>query len=812
MANKNNTELSVKQLRHSCDPKEFKFTSTKKLPALEKIIGQNRALDALSFGLDIKNHGYHIYALGPVGTGKTTTIRKFLEKTAKDKTVPSDWLYVNNFEDHDKPHALRLPVGKGREFRDDMEQMVVELKTEVPKAFEAKEYTQEQERIEQEFQRRSKELFLELDKKAEESSFRLMQTPQGMAALPIIGDKVLTPDVEIEIDDEKQKEIEENQEKLQSEMRETMRQVEQLQKEGKDRIRDLDQRVISFAVDHLINDLKNEYKEFKHVVDFLSEARAFLLKNVQTFKELKQIEQVPQQAKMSALLGGGQEPSFEEYRVNLIVDNGKTKGAPVIIEKNPTGPNLIGRTEQQGWFGTLVTNFSMIKRGSLHKANGGYLIINALDLLKKPFAWQILKRALKNEEIMVESMSEAFGAFMTRTLEPEPIPLQIKVILIGDPYLYYLLYNLDPEFTELFKVKADFEVEMKRGKEAINQYAQFIGTVCNEEELKHFVPEAVARVVEHGSRMIGHQQKMATKFGDIVDLIRESNYWASKNGNKLVQGEDVQKALEEKIYRSSRIEEQIREMIEEGTILIDTDKNVEGQVNGLSVLSLGDYSFGKPSRITVRTYAGTKGVISIDREVELGGPIHNKATMILTGYFGGKYAADVPTAFSASISFEQLYEEVEGDSATAAEIYALLSSLSGYPLRQDLAVTGSANQHGEIQAIGGANEKIEGFFKVCKIKGLTGKQGVIIPKSNINHLMLHDDVINAVKKGKFHIYAVSSIDEGIALLTGKTSTTVDKAVQKRLKELAKKAKEFGKTKKSKKRKTKSKSKSKKKTK
>lgn len=800
MANNKSNELSSKHLRRYCDYKKFDFSSTEKLLPLEKVIGQDRALKAVSFGVDIKSHGYHLYALGPTGTGKTTTIRKFLEKEALNKDVPEDWLYVNNFEDADKPHALSLPAGKGRGFKDDMDQLVEELKTEVPKAFEGKEYEQDREKYEQEFQRRSKELLAKLDKKADERGFKLLQTTQGMAAFPVIGDQVLSPDQDLAIDEQQRQKIEKHQEELQTEIRETLREIEQLQKEGKERIRELDQRTVGFAVDHLINDLKDKYSEYPDVIEFLSSARAFLLKNVQAFKQIKQMEQTPHLAKVPLMLGE-QEPSFDEYRVNLVVDNSKTEGAPVIQEKNPTGPNLIGRIEQQGWFGTLVTNFRMIKGGSLHKANGGYLIIETLELLKKPFAWPILKRALKNEEIAIESMSEAFGAFSTRTLEPQPISLKTKVILIGDPFLYYLLYQLDPEFKELFKVKADFEVKMDWQPDTVKQYAQFISTICNEEDLKHFDASGVAKVVEHGARMVSHQDKLATKFGEIVDLIRQSSYWASKNGNKLVHAEDVQKALDEEIYRSNRIEQQIQEMIEEGSILIDTDGEVVGQLNGLSVLTLGDYSFGKPSRITARTYFGDKGFVNIDREVKLGGPIHNKGAMILSGYLGGKYAEDVPLAISASITFEQIYEEVEGDSAASAEIYTLLSSFSGYPIRQDLAVTGSVNQHGEIQPIGGVNEKIEGFFQVCKIKGLTGKQGVIIPQQNITHLMLKDDVVSAVKEGKFHIYAVSSIDEGIELLTGKKAgerkpdgsypkDTVNWAVRSKILEFAQKAKEF----------------------
>lgn len=790
---KNPNELVFSQLRRSCDPKNLKFPTTEKLLDAEKVIGQDRALHALLFGINITSHNYHIYALGPVGTGKTSIIKKILEKVSLEKTIPDDWLYVNNFENHDKPHALRLPAGKGHEFKDDIDQMVEELKTGVPKAFESKEYEKEQEKIEQDFQKTIKELLQDLEKKVQDEGFVLVQTTHGTAVFPFIDNKIITPDQFGDFNAKKRAEIEAKQDKLQSKMRDVLRKVDQLQKDERNRIKELDRKIVGFAVDHLINDLKEKYAKFKEVVKFLTEARAYLMKNVQAFKQIKQMEQMSALQKMSMSMSGlpgAQEFSFDEYKVNLIVDNAETKGAPVVIEKNPIAPNLIGRIEQQGWFGTLVTSFRMIKGGSLHRANGGYLIIDALELLQKPMSWDILKRALKNREIATESMGEALGVFMTRTLEPEPIPLDVKVILIGSPMIYYLLFQWDQDFKELFKVKADFEVEMKWEDPAIKQYANFISLICREENLKHFKSSGVAKIVEHGARMVDHQNKLSTKFGDIVDIVRQSSYWAEKNGHDFVDAKDVQRALDEQIYRLSSIEKRIQELIEEGTILIDTKGEVVGQINGLSVLSLGDYSFGKPSRITVSTYLGSEGVISVDREVKLGGPIHNKGAMIIAGYFGGKYAKDVPVAFSASITFEQLYEGVEGDSASSTEIYALLSSLSGLSIRQDLAVTGSVNQHGEIQPIGGVNEKIEGFFQACKIKGLTGKQGVIIPEKNVCNLMLHDCVIDAVKEGKFHIYAVKTIDEGIEILTGKKAKVVHDKVQSTIKEFAKKAKEF----------------------
>jgi lon-related putative ATP-dependent protease len=496
-----------------------------------------------------------------------------------------------------------------------------------------------------------------------------------------------------------------------------------------------------------------------------------------------------------------QQVTFDEYRVNLLVDNSATRGAPVVYEKNPTATNLLGRVEYVGRFGALVTNFRMIKNGALHKANGGYLLLDAFELLTKPLAWETLKRALKNEEVVIESLEKSLGFLTTRTLEPEPIPLDTKVIIVGDPLLYYLLYNLDQDFPELFKVKADFDFRTPWTEESGKLYAHFIGNICREEGLRHFSPEGVSRVIEYSARLAEHQKKLITVFGDVVDIIRQASFWAEQDALNLVSGAEVIKAIDEKIFRSNRIEKIIQEMIEEETILIDTRDMVVGQVNGISVLQLGDYSFGKPSRITARTFVGSKGILSIDRETELGGPIHNKGSLILAGYLGGRYAEDVPLAFSASITFEQLYEGVEGDSASSSELYALLSSLSGFPLRQDLAVTGSVNQRGEVQAIGGANEKIEGFFTVCKARGLTGTQGVVIPASNVKHLMLRDEIVEAVQEGTFHIYAVSTIDQGIALLTGKEvgekmedgmypEGTVNRAVQQKIWELAAKVRLF----------------------
>jgi len=792
--------LTADQLRHHFDPASFTFKSTEELPDYEGIIGQERALKAISFGINIKSQGYHMFAMGPPGTGKKTIISKYLKAIAESKPAPDDWLYVNNFNDSDNPKSIRLPAGRGKEFSNDMDQLVEELKTEVPKAFESREYEQERQDTKQGFNQRSQELFNKLEQKVKKAGFRLLQSPEGMGIVPVMEGEPIKPGQMKELDAETVKEIEERQKDLEAEIQNTMRQAQELGKEARKKIQDLDRRAVAFAIDHLLDDLKKKYSEFKQVIDFLNEAREFLLKNVGSFKQLKKMaEASPEQKQFMSMMQ--EQVTFDEYRANLIVDNSAAKGAPIVFEKNPTAANLVGRVEYQGKFGALITNFNMIKNGALHRANGGYLLLDAFELLTKPMAWEILKRALKNREIVIESLEKAFGYMTTRTLEPEPIALDIKVIVVGDPFLYYLLYNRDQDFHKLFKVKADFDIRTPWTEESGNNYAHFIGNICREENLKHFGPDGVSRIIEYSARMAAHQKKLITVFGEVVDMIRQASFWAEQDGKELVTAAEVNRAIDEKIHRSNRVEKIVQEMIEEETILIDTRDKVVGQVNGISVLPLGDYSFGKPSRITARTFVGSNGIINIERETELGGPIHNKGSLILAGYLGGKYAEETPLAFTASITFEQLYEGVEGDSASSSELYALLSSLSGFAVRQDLAVTGSVNQRGEVQAIGGVNEKIEGFFEVCKARGLTGTQGVVIPASNIKHLMLRNEILAAVQEEKFHIYAVSTIDQGIGLLTDREAgkkkedgrypeNTVNRAVQERIQELAAKARDF----------------------
>jgi len=787
--------LSPEELHRDCDPSQFNFKSTAELEKLDLVIGQDRAVKAVSFGIDIKSAGYHIFALGPTGTGKTSIIKKFLQGKTRNEPIPDDWAYVNNFEDSDKPHALRMPPGKGCELVKDIDLLIQDLETEVPQAFETEEYEADTEKIQQSFQEDRQNLFSQIESKVQEKGFGLLQTPQGIVVVPTKDGEAIGPEKIAEMEQKQQDELLKNRELLQEELRETVKKVHKLQKDLKKELRDLDRRTVGFAVSHLIDDLTKKYSDLEQVVKFINSVREDILDNVQEFKQPPEEETSDRLSFLGTMQA--KQNQFDKYRVNLIVDHCNAEGAPVVLEENPTYNNLIGSVEHKAQFGALITNFHMIKPGALHKANGGYLMLEVKDLINKPFVWDALKRALSKKSIRIERLMESYQMIATKGLEPEPIPLEVKVVLIGDPMTYYLLYQHDEDFRELFKVKADFDTQMDWTDESVNLYARFIGTMCEEENLKHFSPSGVARVIEESSRMITDQSKLATRFGYVVDLLQEASYWAAKNGNEFVDAEDVQQALDAQIYRSNRLEERIQDQIEEHVILIDTDGAVIGQINGISVLPFGDYEFGRPSRITAQTHVGRSGVVNIERAIELGGKIHNKGVLILDGYLGGKYAQDYPLTLSASITFEQLYSEVDGDSASSAELYALLSSLSEFPLRQDLAVTGSVNQRGQVQAIGGVNRKIEGFFEVCKRRGLTGSQGVVIPKSNIKNLMLRQEVVDAVKDSQFHIYPISTIDEGISLLTGKEAgdlqedgtypkDTVNWAVEKKLRELGEK--------------------------
>jgi len=789
-------KISVEDLYRCCDLVELPFKSINEIPVLKGTIGQERALSALDFGLGIDNYGFNIYILGESGTGKMTTIKTILTEKAKNEPVPNDWCYVYNFKNPDEPNALSLPPSMGISIQKDMDELIKVLRQEIPKIFESKEYEKQRNKIFEEFQRRQKEIFVDIEKEAKERDFSLRKTVSGLALVPVKKTGEALSEEEYEsLEPKVRKKIEEIGKQLQEKLDDAIRTVREEEKKVKDRIVQLEREAVLASVGHRIDELKHKYKECSEVLIYLEDVKEDILDHLEDFKQ--QEEQAPA---IPLLRPPKAEPSFIRYSVNVLVNNSETKGAPVVVESNPTYYNLFGRIEYKLQYGVALTDFSMIKTGSLQRANGGYLVIDALDLLRNIFAYDGLKRAIKDRKIKIEDVWEQYRLISTTTLRPEAIPFNVKIALVGSPMLYYLLYNLDPEYRELFKVKADFDHRMERNNENILKYAGFIRTKCEENKLMPFDLGGIAKVIEYSSRLAEHKEKLSAKFSDINDILREANYWAKRSDNGVISAEHVEKAVEEKAYRSNKIEQRILEAIKEGTLLVATEGRVMGQINGLSILDLGDYRFGIPSRITAKTYVGKAGIVNIERETKLSGKIHEKAIFILSAYLGEKYARKHPLSLSASLTFEQLYGEVEGDSATCAEVYALLSSIAGVPIKQTIAITGSMNQHGEVQPIGGVNEKIEGFFKVCKIHGLNGEHSVIIPTKNLKNLMLKKEVIDAVQNGQFHIYAIDNIEEGIELLTGMPAGqlqpdgtypegTLNFLVSKRLQELSEALKE-----------------------
>ncbi|MCM8804760.1 MAG: AAA family ATPase [Candidatus Omnitrophica bacterium] len=781
-------KVSVEYLKAKYDLKYLNFQTTEEVPPLEGIIGQERAKRSLEFGLRIKSKGYNIFVTGITGSGRTTSVEQAVKKIAEEGKTPDDWCYVYNFKNPDIPNVLRFPAGKANEFKRDMEILINELKVELPKTFESEIYEEHRNQIIKEFQSKRNELFEEIEKAAKDANFQIKQTPSGVIFIPLIeGQPIKEEEIE-KLTDEAKNEIRKKQEVLYEELENVLRKIREHEKEAKEKLNRLEKETAKFTISPKIKELKEKYKDFKDVCDYLNEVEEDMIENIDDFKEKKEIEILP------GLKLPEREPSLYRYTVNVLIDNSQTKGAPVVKETNPTAYNLCGRIEYRPHFGAMVTDFTMIKPGALHKANGGYLILQVLDLFKNYFAWETLKRALKNNEIIIEDLNEQFRLINTPTLKPFPIPLDVKVILIGHPIFYYLLYTYDEDFRKLFKVRADFSLIMDKNVEGYKNYASFISKICREENLLHFDKFAVGKIIEYGSRIVEDRNKLTTRFIEIADIIREANFWASVDNSPIVEEKHVKKALEEKVYRSNLIEKRIEELIKEGIIIVDTEGEKVGEINGLSVISLGDYSFGKPSKITCNVYVGKSGAINIDREVKLAGRIHNKGFLILNNYIYEKYGKEGIIAFSASLCFEQLYEEIEGDSASSTEIYVLLSALANIPIKQGIAVTGSVNQKGEVQPVGGINEKIEGFYYTCKAKGLTGEQGVIIPERNLKNLVLNDEVIEAVEKGMFHIWAVKTIDEGIEILTGIPAGekreegtypegTINYFVSKRIKEL-----------------------------
>jgi lon-related putative ATP-dependent protease len=756
--------LSPDDLYRHCDPKIFSFATTADLPGLEGIIGQQRALDAIDFGLNLQSNGFNIYVLGDSGTGKTSAIRTFISKKAEKEIVPPDWCYVHNFREAADPVALWLEPGRGGELQEDMQRLIDRLKAEIPKIFESKEYKKQRNAVNEEFQKKQKELFGALEKDAESRGFRIKAQMGGFTLVATSDSgEPLTEEEFNAFDAERKEKLRQNGAYIQEKLDDVVRTLKREEKAAEEKQREIERYAALSVLGPLVDDVKGRYPGNEKLLSYLDAVREDILSNVEDFKS--PAEESPAPA-LPFLKLQKQEPNFARYSVNVLVNNGKREGSPCVFESNPTYYNLFGRVEHKLQFGAATTDFTMIKSGSLHRANGGYLVVNALDLLRNLFSYDALKRAIKNSEVKIEDVWEQYRLITTATMRPEPIPLDVKVILIGSPEIYYLLFALDEEYRELFKVKADFDNRIERTEENIGKYSRFVSSKTREERLLPFDPTGVARVVEYGSRLAEHQEKLSSKFSDISNLIREAHYWAKKEDVDVVSRAHVEKALDEKIRRHSRIEDRTREVMAEGTLIVETSGEKAGQVNGLAVLDMGDYSFGKPSRITTTVYAGKGGVVNIERETKLSGKIHEKAVLILSHYLGKMYAARKPISLSASVTFEQLYGMIEGDSATCAELYSLLSAISGAPVRQGIAVTGSMDQNGIVQPIGGVNEKIEGFFDLCRLRGLTGEQGVIIPQRNARNLMLKQEVVEAVRQGKFRVHAIERVEEGIGILTG----------------------------------------------
>lgn len=759
--------LSPEQLYRRCDPAEFTFETTADLDTLEGLIGQSRAVEAVQFGIGIRQEGYNLYVLGPYGTGKHTAMRQFLEQKSATEPTPVDRCYVNNFEQPHKPRALALPTGRGLEFQRDIERFVQELHTAIPAAFESDDYRSRKTAIEEGLAKEQEQIFKDMQQRAKEEQFALVRTQAGLAFAPLRPDgDVLNPEEYQKLPQAEQDQIEGRLGVLQNELQAAIRKVQQLEHKHRERIKALDREIALFAVGHLLDELCEKHSALPDVVAHLRATQRDMVENVDDFRKPDE-EAAPllQGIPLPRSLQGP--PKTRRYQVNLLVDNSHTEGAPVIYLDHPTYPNLIGRIEHvTSPAGTLITDFTLIRPGALHLANGGYLILDAHKILMQPHAWEALKRALRSREISIEALGQQMGLLSTISLEPEPLPLDVKIVLLGDRYTYYLLSAYDPDFDELFKVAVDFEEDMARTPDNNLLYARLIGTLARKENLRHFNRSAVARVIEHSSRMVDDVAKLSTRMQGVADLLREADYWAGQNDAIIVSADAVQQAIDAQISRASRVRERMQEQIERGTILIDTAGEAVGQINGLSVISMGQYSFGRPSRITARVSLGRGKVVDIEREVELGGPLHSKGILILSSYLNAHYVPDYPLSLTASLVFEQSYGGVDGDSASSAELYALLSALADAPLKQSLAVTGSVNQRGHVQAIGGVNEKIEGFFDLCRARGLTGQHGVLIPESNVQHLMLRHDVVEAVANGQFHIYPVATIDDGLEILTG----------------------------------------------
>ena len=794
-------ELTCNMLKNECEPLMFPFEDTSTIEPLSGIIGQERAVKAMEFGLKIRMKGFNLYLSGSSGTGKTSYAKGAVCKIAEKLPIPDDWCYVYNFDKPSQPMAINLPAGCGKVFQKDMDEFIKILKAEISKAFDSDDYEKKKSNIAKEFQDKRGVLLEELSSSAEKLGFKVKATHTGIYFLPIVDGKVINEEEFSSLDEKIRHEITGKSSNIQFETIEIIRRIKDIEKNAEVKVEEWQNQTALLAVGQHIDDLKEKYKENEKILVYLEKVKGDILKNVNDFIE----EETPQNAQQLVIpwLKKEAESPADKYEVNLLVDNSSLEGAPAVLDYNPTYYNLLGKVEYENEFGAMTTDITLIKAGLLHHANGGYIILQAKDILSNPQSWEALKRILRTKQICIENIKEQMGLVAVSTLKPEPIPIDVKVILVGNAHLYQLLYEYDEDFRKHFKVKVDFDEEMDRTDDNIFKFARFISSFCHRENTLHFSKAGVARVVDYSSWLVEDQKKLSTRFNDLTDILCEACTWAVLEGSTLVDVEHVKKAISEKKHRSDKYDDKLLELIKEGTILIDTQGEIIGQINGLSILDVGDYSFGKPSRITATTYMGESGIVNIEREIEMSGTSHTKGVLILSGYIGQKYAQEIPLSLSASLCFEQLYSGVDGDSASSAELYAILSSLADAPIKQYIAVTGSVNQRGEIQPIGGATNKIEGFFELCRLRGLDGSHGVIIPHQNVKNLVLDDDVIQAVKEGRFHIYAVKTIDEGIEILTGikagekkKNGTyshgTINYKVYQKLKRFAKTVAAFGK--------------------
>ena len=753
-------ELTSEQVRKVCSPALIRCSTTDELSPTDEIIGQERALRALRFGLEIDEPGFNIYAAGTPGTGKTTTVKAFLEELAAQKPAPSDWCYVYDFGSPSEPKALELPRGMAKEFRKDMASLIDTAKKVIPEVFDSDDYTQRRQKITNDADRKRGQIFSDLNKIAQKKGFALQSSASGLLAVPLVGGQPMGDKEISQLSPEAIEKVRLAKESLDTDLRNAMRELHKLEGETNAELEKLNREAAMYAIGHIVHDLKEKYASLPNTLTHVDEVMEEVLSNLAAFAQQQDQSAGSPEAQLAI------EEFYGRFKVNVVVDNSELKGAPVIVEDNPTYQNLFGRIEKEARFGILMTDFTMIQAGSIHRANGGYLVIQADQLVMSPMSLDSLKRAIKNRKIMIEELPPAMAPLAAKGLKPEPIGLNLKVILIGNPEIYEILNENDPEFRELFKVKAHFDTSMPRNEDNVLRYTRTLGSVCKREGLKALDVKAAAKIIEYSSRLAEDKERLSTRFADISDVVREAAFYSAKEGSSVVEERHIRKAIEEKTYRSNLVQERLEDMIRRGQILVDTGGDKVGQVNGLVVMTLGDFSFGSPSRVTATVGVGRHGIIDIERESQMGGPTHTKGVMIISGYLSRLFARDKPLSLSARLVFEQSYSGVEGDSASSTELYAILSALSGLPITQRYAVTGSVNQLGEVQAIGGVNEKIEGFFEVCKMRGLDGTQGVLIPASNVQNLMLKEEVVEAIEKGLFHVIPVQTIEQGIEILTG----------------------------------------------